>query len=77
MINYSYHKMHLEDKLLLFKNQYDRYNFEIKIRHNYINNRLHDKMNKLSIEIEEVEKELEGLKCRIREEKINKILYEK
>jgi hypothetical protein len=77
MIDYTYHKIYLEDKLLLLKNQYDRYNFEIKIRHNYFNNRLHDKMNELSIGIEEVEKELEGLKWHIREEKINKILYEK
>ena len=56
MINYSYHKMYLEDKLFLLKSQYDRYSFEIKLRHNYINNKLYDKMYQLSIEIDEVEK---------------------
>ena len=70
MINYSYHKMYLEDKLLLFKNQYDRYSFEIKLRPNFFNNRLHDKMYKLSTEIEKVQEELEGLKWVIREQKI-------
>ena len=74
MINYSYHKMYLEDKLFLLKSQYDRYSFEIKLRHNYINNKLYDKMYQLSIEIDEVEKELEGLKWVIREQKINQIL---
>ena len=77
MKNNLYHKMYLEEKLLLLKSKYGRYSFEIKLHHNFFNNKLHDKLYKLSIEIEEVQIELEGLKWSIREEKINKILNEK
>jgi hypothetical protein len=69
--------MFLEEKLAYLKAKYETCNLKLKMTPKFLNNRLYDEIYNLSIDIREKEKEIEGLKWRIREEKINEILNEK